>query len=59
MLGALLLLIGVVWTLRGAGVVGGSFMPGQRLWLGIGLLCVLAGGALLWAAVRGWRTPRR
>lgn len=46
--GLLLLVVGLVWTLQGAGVLGGSFMTGQKMWLGIGLVCVAAGGALLW-----------
>lgn len=54
-LGALLVLIGAVWTLQGAGVLPGSFMTGDRLWLVIGLVCVVAGAALLWRAVRGRR----
>lgn len=52
-LGALLVLIGAVWTLQGAGVLPGSFMTGSRLWLAIGLVCLVAGAALLWRAVRG------
>ncbi len=52
-LGGVLLLIGAVWTLQGAGVLPGSFMTGDRLWLVIGLVCVVAGAALLWRAVRG------
>jgi hypothetical protein len=39
--------IGVGWTLQGAGILGGSFMSGQKLWLVIGLIVGLAGlGAL-------------
>ena len=55
-LGVLLLLVGLVWTLQGAGVLPGSFMTGSRLWLVIGLVCVIGGGALLWRAVRGRAT---
>ena len=53
LLGALLVLIGAVWTLQGANVLPGSFMTGSRLWLAIGLVCVVAGAALLWRAARG------
>jgi hypothetical protein len=42
-LGALLVLIGAVWTLQGVGYLGGSFMTGQKLWTGIGSLCVIGG----------------
>jgi hypothetical protein len=52
-LGVVLVLIGLVWTLQGAGILPGSFMTGDRLWLVIGLACVAAGAALLLRAVRG------
>jgi hypothetical protein len=48
-----LVLVGLVWTLQGAGILPGSFMTGDRLWLVIGLVCVVAGVALLLRAVRG------
>lgn len=51
-LGALLLLIGAVWTLQGANLLGGSFMAGSRLWLAIGIVCVVAGVALLARGLR-------
>lgn len=51
-LGALLLLIGAVWILQGANVIGGSNMSGSRLWLVIGILAVIAGVALLARAAR-------
>lgn len=46
-LGALLVLVGAVWTLQGAGLLGGSFMTGSRMWLAIGVVCVIGGIALL------------
>jgi uncharacterized membrane protein HdeD (DUF308 family) len=52
-----LVLVGLVWTLQGAGILPGSFMTGDRLWLVIGLVCVVAGVALLLRAVRA-RTRR-
>ncbi len=52
-LGVVLVLIGLVWTLQGAGILPGSFMTGDRLWLVIGLACVAAGAALLLRVVRG------
>ncbi|WP_300014549.1 hypothetical protein [Pseudonocardia sp.] len=54
--GALLVVIGAVWTLQGAGVLPGSFMTGSRSWLVIGLVCVVAGVAVLWRVVRGRRS---
>jgi hypothetical protein len=54
-LGVVLVLIGAVWTLQGADLLGGSFMTGSRLWLVIGLVALVAGAALLLRAVRARR----
>jgi hypothetical protein len=54
-LGVLLVAIGAVWTLQGANLLGGSFMSGSRLWLLIGLVALVSGGALLVRAVRAHR----
>ena len=56
--GALLVVLGLLWVLQGAGVVGGSFMSGQRLWLGVGIVVGVAGLVLgyLGLAPRGRRT---
>ena len=49
----LLLLIGAVWTLQGANVLGGSFMTGQPTWLYIGIALSIVGlGILVWNRVR-------
>ncbi|MBU1304253.1 MAG: hypothetical protein KKF33_01875 [Alphaproteobacteria bacterium] len=45
--GALMILLGAVWTLQGANVLSGSVMSGQSQWLYIGLVLVLAGAALI------------
>jgi hypothetical protein len=51
--GVVLCLVGIVWIGQGANLIGGSFMTGQGLWLGIGCGCLLVGLALLaWA----WRS---
>lgn len=50
--GILLIAIGAVWTLQGAGVLKGSFMTGESLWLWIGIGCVLAGLPLLARGLR-------
>ncbi|WP_323095783.1 hypothetical protein [Intrasporangium sp. YIM S08009] len=48
-LGVLLFLVGVLWTLQGLGVVGGSVMSGVTLWAVIGPVVALGGLALvLW-----------
>jgi len=56
-LGGLLVLIGLVWTLQGANVLGGSFMTGSTLWLVVGLVLLALGIALLVRALRGRGTP--
>jgi hypothetical protein len=56
-LGGLLVLIGLVWTLQGANVLGGSSMTGSTLWLVVGLVVVALGIALLIRGLRGRRTP--
>jgi hypothetical protein len=50
--GALLVLVGSVWTLQGLNVIKGSFMTGEQLWTAIGLLAVIGGLTL---AVGGLR----
>ncbi len=58
-LGVLLVLLGVLWTLQGLNVVGGSGMSGNKLWAVIGPVVVVVGAAV---AARSWRShtaPRR
>jgi hypothetical protein len=50
--GVVLLLVGAVWVLQGAGVVTGSFMTGQKLWFLIGLASFLAGVVVVAATTR-------
>lgn len=52
LVGTLLVVVGCVWILQGAGVIGGSFMTGSSGWLVIGVICVLLGIAV---ALRGSR----
>ncbi|SFA72962.1 hypothetical protein SAMN05216266_10195 [Amycolatopsis marina] len=54
--GILLLTLGAIWGLQGIGVITGSPMTGQKLWFGIGLVCAVAGLALMAAGTR--RTSR-
>jgi len=42
-MGVVIALVGAVFTLQGAGVLGGSFMSGSGLWLLIGVGMVIAG----------------
>jgi hypothetical protein len=49
MIAGILLLLGAIWTLQGAGVLGGSVMSGVRTWLVAGVICLVVGLGLL-----GW-----
>jgi hypothetical protein len=51
-IGALLLLIGIIWILQGINVLPGSFMTGQIKWAAYGGLAVVAGLGALYAARR-------
>jgi hypothetical protein len=42
-LGAALVTAGVVWTLQGIGLVGGSFMTGATIWAVIGPATAIVG----------------
>lgn len=46
-LGALALAVGVVWTLQGLNILGGSFMSGNLMWAIIGPIVAIVGLALL------------
>ncbi len=51
-LGGLLALIGIVWILQGVGVLGGSFMTGQTLWVWVGAGTLVVGDVLLFWSLR-------
>jgi hypothetical protein len=54
--GLVLLLLGALWALQGAGLVGGSVMSGRTLWIWIGGLVALVGLALTYRGLaRGGR----
>ena len=57
-IGGLVALVGIVWTLQGLGYVGGSFMSGATLWAIIGPIVVLAGLAIVALGLRGRRRVR-
>jgi hypothetical protein len=46
-LGIGLLAVGAVFTFQGYGTLKGSFMTGSRMWLGIGIACIVAGAVAL------------
>lgn len=51
-LGVVGLLVGGVWVLQGAGVLPGSFMTGQRIWLIIGVVVAVVGLLLVFSGIR-------
>jgi hypothetical protein len=57
-IGALLAIVGIIWTLQGLGVVGGSVMTGKTLWAVLGPLVAVAGLAMIVASLRGSRRTR-
>ncbi len=50
--GLILILMGVLWTLQGVGVVGGSVMSGVTLWAIIGPIVAALGVVLVLRARR-------
>lgn len=54
--GVIALLVGAIFALQGAGVLPGSFMTGQRMWLVIGIVLAIVGLALTY---RGLQRPAR
>ena len=52
--GTVLLILGLVWMFQGVGILGGSFMTGQREWLYIGIVVAVAGLAIV---ILGFRRP--
>ncbi|MQC82510.1 MAG: hypothetical protein DWG79_01395 [Chloroflexi bacterium] len=50
--GALLIVVGTVWSLQGAGLLGGSAMTDDRRWLVIGIATVALGILLAYRSTR-------
>jgi hypothetical protein len=55
-IGALMILVGAVWTLQGLGYLEGSSMTGDEKWAIIGPAVAGLGAALVWVAFRGRRS---
>jgi hypothetical protein len=53
--GAVAVLLGLIWMGQGANLIPGSFMTGDRNWLGIGIFVAAAGVVAL---VFGVRRPK-
>jgi hypothetical protein len=51
-LGIIALITGGVWILQGVGILPGSFMSGQSMWLLIGLGVAAVGLALIYNGIR-------
>jgi hypothetical protein len=54
--GVVVALLGLLWTLQGLDVVHGSSMSGTTTWSVIGPIVLLVGLAIAWVGVRGRRT---
>ncbi len=52
LLGAVLVVFGVVWFLQGIRVLPGSFMTGSTFWAVAGLVVAIAGGATVLRSLR-------
>jgi hypothetical protein len=50
--GVIAILVGAVWILQGTGMLLGSFMTGQRMWLVIGIIVGIVGLALAYNGIR-------
>lgn len=50
--GIILALLGILWSLQGANLVGGSTMSGQVIWIWIGVPVALVGLGLVVLGVR-------
>ena len=49
-MGALLVIVGLVWFLQGIDVLGGSGMSGKTLWAVVGpIVAVVGAGVIAWA----------
>jgi hypothetical protein len=51
-IGLIAILVGAVWILQGTGMLPGSFMTGQRMWLIIGIIVAIIGLALAYNGIR-------
>jgi uncharacterized membrane protein HdeD (DUF308 family) len=54
-IGAVVTIVGLIWTLQGLGVIPGSFMTGDPTWRSVGVLCLVSGIFAMIIAFRGRR----
>jgi hypothetical protein len=57
-IGGLVALTGIVWTLQGLGYISGSFMTGATLWAVIGPVVLVAGLVIIALGLRARRRVR-
>jgi len=57
--GVLVALVGLLWTLQGTGVLGGSAMSGVAFWAVVGVVLIIAGVGLYVLGERTLRARRR
>ncbi len=55
-IGVLLVVVGITWTLQGIGVVGGSVMTGVTAWAVIGPFVAVLGAVMMTVGLRGRRS---
>ncbi len=55
--GALMVLTGIVWILQGVGILPGSFMTGQPEWAVAGVISAIVGGVVIWLVYRRGASP--
>lgn len=46
-LGAMLLIFGIIWILQGAGWIAGGFLGGEPVWAALGMALSAGGGWIL------------
>jgi drug/metabolite transporter superfamily protein YnfA len=51
--GVVLVLLGLLWTLQGTGVIEGSSMSGTTTWSVIGPIVLLVGALVMTVGIRG------
>ncbi|WP_456825079.1 hypothetical protein [Cellulomonas sp. P5_E12] len=56
-LGAVLLVVGAIWTFQGLGYLGGSAMTGVTLWAVVGPIIAVVGLVLIVSSARARRGP--
>lgn len=57
--GAIILLMGLIWFLQGIGILPGSVMTGSSFWAGAGGLAVIVGLILIAIGVTGRKASSR